>query len=112
GELRIGYLALAKGLPRVVQAEITGSILANVLLVLGTAMLAGGLKHRSQTFGGKAPNVQATLLFLAVLDLFVPAFAPILAKDHPVDVNRLSMVLSAGLLVTYGLGLLFSLRTH
>jgi Ca2+:H+ antiporter len=111
-ELLIGYLALAKGLPRVVQAEITGSILANILLVLGTAMLAGGLKHRTQTFGGKAANVQATLLFLAVLALFVPAFAPILVKDHPVDVNRLSIVLSVGLLVTYGLGLVFSLRTH
>jgi len=111
-ELLIGYLALQKGLPRVVQAEITGSILANILLVLGTAMLVGGLRHRSQTFGGKAANVQATLLFLAVIALFVPAFAPILVKDAPVDINRMSLVLSAGLLVTYALGLVFTLRTH
>lgn len=111
-ELLIGYLALAKGLPRVVQAEITGSILANILLVLGTAMFAGGLKYRSQSFGGKAANVQATLLFLAVLALFVPAFAPVLVKDHPIDTRRMSLILSAGLLLTYVLGLVFTLRTH
>jgi Ca2+:H+ antiporter len=111
-ELLIGYLALQKGLPRVVQAEITGSILANILLVLGTAMFVGGVRHRSQAFGGKAANVQATLLFLAVLALFVPAFAPILVKNAPVDINRMSLVLSGGLLITYVLGLVFTLRTH
>src|SRR5581483_11207942 len=110
-ELLLGYLALQKGLTRVVQAAITGSILANILLVLGTAMLAGGFRYRSQSFGGKAANVQATVLFLAVLALFLPALAQVLVKE-PVDLNRMSVVLSIGLLLTYFLGLVFTLRTH
>jgi Ca2+:H+ antiporter len=113
-ELLIGLLALAKGLTGVVQAAITGSILANVLLVLGSAMLAGGLRHRSQSFGGKAANVQATVLFLGVVALFLPTFASrILEKGAPpLDTNRMSLWLSGGLLATYFLGLLFTLGTH
>jgi Ca2+:H+ antiporter len=110
-ELLIGFLALSKGLTRIVQAAITGSILANILLVLGSAMLAGGLRHKTQSFGGKAANVQATVLFLGVVALFLPTFASILA-NRAVEPEAMSLWLSGGLLLTYVLGLVFSLGTH
>ena len=72
-ELIIALFALFKGYDEVVKASLTGSILGNVLLVLGASLLAGGLKHRTQTFNRTAAGVGATMLVLAAFGLLVPA---------------------------------------
>jgi Ca2+:H+ antiporter len=122
-ELIIALFALSEGLHEVVKASIIGSILGNVLLVLGAAMLVGGLPRERQTFNATAANVQALMLFLAAGALLMPAIfemvegqglPPIGAElvDYDSEVERLSLAVAIVLLFTYGAGLLFSLRTH
>ncbi|HYZ84343.1 MAG TPA: calcium/proton exchanger [Bryobacteraceae bacterium] len=112
-ELIIALLALSKGLHDVVKASLTGSIIGNVLLVLGASILAGGMKFQSQQFNAAGARAQATMLTLATVSLIVPAAFHHLAG--PMGVTReggLSLEISAVLLVTYAAGLYFSLRTH
>src|SRR6266498_3989079 len=71
-ELIIAIFALASGLTEVVKASLTGSIIGNLLLVLGASMLAGGLRHKSQTFSREASGTQITMLVLAVIALVMP----------------------------------------
>ncbi len=119
-ELIIAISALRQGLFSVVKASLTGSIIGNILLVLGAACLAGGLKHRTQRFNAAAARSQATMLTLAAIAMIVPAAYHFLVTGEPagaaVDMARresdLSLEISIVLLVTYGLSLLFSLRTH
>lgn len=112
-ELIIGFAALNAGLQEVVKASIIGSILGNVLLVLGGSILAGGLKYEKQTFNRTAATTSATLLALAAISLVVPAvFHFTLPPDRHINEHRLAVVISVILLVTYGLSLLFSLKTH
>src|SRR3974390_3236418 len=73
-ELIIALVALRAGLYDVVKASIAGSIIGNVLLVLGAAMLAGGLRNDEQTFNTAAARSQATMLVLAALALILPAY--------------------------------------
>src|SRR6476661_388141 len=68
-ELIIAIMALTRGLHDVVKASLTGSIIGNVLLVLGAAMVAGGLKHKVQKFNAVAAQTQSTLLLLAAIAL-------------------------------------------
>src|SRR5205085_4140642 len=72
-ELIIALFALFKGLDGVVKASLTGSILGNLLLVLGASLLAGGLKHRTQVFNRTAAGVGSTMLVLSAFGLLVPA---------------------------------------
>ena len=72
-ELIIALFALFKGYDEVVKASLTGSILGNVLLVLGASLLAGGLKHNTQRFNRTAAGVGATMMVLAAFGLLVPA---------------------------------------
>ena len=72
-ELIIAFFALEKGLQEVVKASIAGSILGNVLLVLGAAMLVGGWKREKQTFNATAAMAQSGMLLLALLALILPA---------------------------------------
>ena len=72
-ELIIAIMALRKGLYPVVKASLTGSIIGNILLVLGAAVLAGGLKHKQQKFNATGARAQATLLTLAAIALIMPA---------------------------------------
>jgi Ca2+:H+ antiporter len=119
-ELIIAFSALKQGLFSVVKASLTGSIIGNILLVLGLSCLAGGLKYPTQRFNAAAARSQATMLTLAVIALIVPAAYHYLVKSEPsigaVDLARresdLSLEISIVLLITYGLSLLFSLRTH
>ncbi len=116
-ELIIGLAALSSGLITVVKASITGSIIGNLLLVLGASMLAGGLRHKKQTFNKAAAWLQVTMLALAVVGLVMPALyslsvAPASTTPPPVNLERMSIVISAILLVAYFAGLLFSLYTH
>src|SRR3712207_2493479 len=72
-ELIIAFFALRAGLLDVVKASITGSIIGNLLLVLGASLLVGGLRHGLQNFNARVAGLDATLLVLAVIGLFIPA---------------------------------------
>ncbi|MBK9168337.1 MAG: calcium/proton exchanger [Bryobacterales bacterium] len=110
-ELIIALVALRAGLYEVVKASITGSIIGNILLVLGAAMVAGGVRHETQRFNVLAARTQTTSLSLAAIALIAPALFHYLAKDVARD-RDLSVEISVVLLISYGLSLLFSLHTH
>lgn len=112
-ELIIAIAALQKGLYPVVKASLTGSIIGNVLLVLGVAVLAGGIKHKEQKFNPTAARAQATLLTLAAIAMIMPAaFHYLSGPGGRIRENDLSLEISIVLLLTYGTHLLFSLHTH
>ncbi|MGQ0796959.1 MAG: calcium/proton exchanger [Methanobacteriota archaeon] len=112
-ELIIALFALFRGLDTVVKASITGSIIGNVLLVLGLSMFAGGVRHKTQTFSREASGIQTTMLLLAVIGLVMPALLTLSAPSGPVVLlEEMSLGIAAILLAAYVLGLLFSLRTH
>jgi Ca2+:H+ antiporter len=124
-ELIIALFALEAGLQEVVKASIVGSILGNILLVMGAAMLAGGLvrDRQVQRFDRTAANVQSLMLILAVAALVMPAvFELVDGQGLPrVDQERvnfdstvedLSLAVAIVLIATYVAGLVFSLRTH
>ena len=112
-ELIIAIMALRQGLYSVVKASLTGSIIGNILLVLGAATLAGGLKHKHQKFNVTGARAQATLLTLAAIALIMPAaFHALAGPDAAVREDRLSLGISLVLLAAYGLHLVFSLGTH
>jgi Ca2+:H+ antiporter len=112
-EMIIAFMALRQGLTEVVKASLTGSIIGNILLVLGAAFLTGGLRHPEQEFNEQGARTQATLLWLCGVALITPAAFHLLGGPGalPREVP-LSTVIAVLLLVAYGLGLLFSLRTH
>jgi Ca2+:H+ antiporter len=124
-ELIIAGFALKEGLHEVVKASLIGSILGNILLVMGASMLAGGLigGRRVQHFDRTAANIQALMLFLAVAALVMPAvFELVEGQGLPgVDEERvnfddtvesLSLAVAIVLVASYAIGLVFSLRTH
>ena len=122
-ELIIAFFALIEGLQEVVKASIVGSILGNILLVMGASMVVGGAKRDKQTFSPTAANAQSAMLFLALAALILPALFQLIhggglpavgeqAVDFGSDVERLSLFVSIILLVSYAAGLWFSLRTH
>jgi Ca2+:H+ antiporter len=108
-ELIIGLFALKNGLITVVKASLIGSIIGNLLLALGLAMLAGGLRHSRQMFNIHSAKLAASMMFLAVAGLMVPAFFHFtsLSTEH-----EISLEIAAILLLVYSLSLVFSLLTH
>ena len=112
-ELIIALAALRAGLHDVVKATIVGSIVGNILLVLGAAMLAGGLRHPEQHFNKSAGRAQATMLTLAAIALVIPAaYAALVGEIYPGGGEALSISISLVLLAVYAAFLLFSLWTH
>jgi Ca2+:H+ antiporter len=112
-ELIIALAALRAGLYDVVKASIVGSIVGNVLLVLGAAMLAGGIRHREQKFNAEGARAQATMLTLAAIAFILPAAYQLALGSGPkTGLVSLSVAMSIVLLVVYGLFLAFSLKTH
>jgi Ca2+:H+ antiporter len=114
-ELIIAISAMRAGLFDVVKASLTGSIIGNLLLVLGASILAGGLKYKEQRFSAQAARAQTTLLTIASISLVLPAAFHYLAggmKTSEQLERDLSLEFSIVLLVIYGLSLLFSLKTH
>jgi Ca2+:H+ antiporter len=106
-----------------VKASIVGSIIGNVLLVMGAAMLVGGWKREKQTFSRTAANAQSAMLMLALAALIAPAVFQLIhggglprvgeeRVDFGSDLESLSLGVSLVLLVSYAAGLWFSLRTH
>lgn len=113
-ELIIAIMALQRGLVEVVQASITGSILGNILLVLGASVLLGGFKYREQTFNKTVAGTNAAMLTLSVVALLIPA-AFVFTSPASVatrGVENLSHWVAIVLLVIYALSLFFSLGTH
>lgn len=112
-ELIIALVALREGLHDVVKASLTGSIIGNILLVLGVSMFAGGIKYERQKFNQTAAGMGASLLLLAAVGLIIPALFHFTASDRGVAVEKdLSLVISLILFIIYALSLLFTLRTH
>jgi Ca2+:H+ antiporter len=112
-ELIIALAALRQGLHDVVKASLTGSILGNILLVLGAAMLAGGAKYERQKFNQTAAGLGASLLLLSAVGLIIPALFHLTASDRGAAVEReLSLEISLVLFAIYCMHLVFSLRTH
>ncbi|HVA92260.1 MAG TPA: calcium/proton exchanger [Chloroflexota bacterium] len=111
-ELIIAFLALQAGLYEVVKASLVGSILGNILAVLGLSFLVGGWKRDRQAFNRTAASAAGAQLTLAGGAILVPA---VLAATSPVShtaLSHLSIMTAAVLLVAYGAGLYFTLRTH
>jgi Ca2+:H+ antiporter len=112
-ELIIAMMALRKGLFDVVKASITGSIIGNVLLVLGLSVLAGGLKERQQKFNPTAAMLGSTMLALSAIGLLLPAVFHFLVRGLPnAHEQDLSLEIAIVLFITYILSLVFTLRTH
>ena len=122
-ELIIAFFALREGLQEVVKASLVGSILGNILLVMGAAMLVGGLKRERQTFDRTAASVQSIMLLLACVALIMPAIFELViggglpsptdeSQQFPSDLEKMSVGVAIVLLATYVAGLFFSLRTH
>jgi Ca2+:H+ antiporter len=122
-ELIIALFALNEGLQEVVKASIVGSILGNILLVMGAAMFIGGRKRERQLFDRTAANVQTGMLTLAAVALVMPAISQLVtggglpsptseAINFKGDIESLSVGVAIVLLLTYAAGLFFSLKTH
>jgi len=112
-ELIIAILALRAGLVTLVKASITGSILGNLLLVLGAAQLAGGLRHKTQRFSMALAGLSVSLLTVAVIGLVIPALYHATHVDPTrAFTRRVSEGVAAALIVGYGLSLLYSMGTH
>jgi Ca2+:H+ antiporter len=122
-ELIIALFALGHGLHEVVKASLIGSILGNILLVLGASMLVGGLGRERQRFNKTAASVQTSMLLLAAVALVMPAVyqlvdgggLPAVGAERVSfgsTVETLSAIVAGLLMITYVAGLVFSLRTH
>ena len=122
-ELIIALIALNAGLQEVVKASIAGSIIGNVLLVLGASMFFGGLGRDEQKFSARAASAQTSMLFLALVAIVMPAVYELVSGgglpdpnaviiDYGSTVETLSIVVAAVMLAAYAGGLIFSLRTH
>jgi Ca2+:H+ antiporter len=113
-ELIIAFFALREGLFEVVKSSIAGSVIGNVLLVLGASMLAGGLKYKTQAFNKKVIEVSSSMLLFAVVGLCIPALF-----THTVDPSLLntryeglSVFVAIIMIIIYILSLVFSFYTH
>jgi Ca2+:H+ antiporter len=122
-ELIIALFALSKGLQEVVKASIIGSIIGNILLVLGAAMLIGGIGREKQTFSRTGASVQTSMLLLAAAALLMPAIFELVdgkglplpgaeMVDYGSTAEQLSLLVAVVLICTYVAGLFFSLKTH
>jgi Ca2+:H+ antiporter len=122
-ELIIALFALGAGLHEVVKASIVGSIMGNVLLVLGAAMFFGGLKRDHQTFNRTAASAQSSMLLLAAAALVMPAIYELVDGSglpqpgaervhYDTTVQGLSAAVACVLIASYVAGLWFSLKTH
>ncbi len=122
-ELIIAFFALLEGLQEVVKAALVGSVIGNLLLVLGASMLVGGWGREKQKFSHTAANAQSAMLLLALTALVLPSLFQLIhggglpgvnqeEVNFSTDLEHLSLGVAIVLMVSYGFGLLFSLRTH
>lgn len=110
-ELIIAIIALSAGLIEVVQASLIGSILGNILLLVGISIFAGGLQYKNQRFNNQTIAVSSTMLIIVVAGLAIPSIYAIL-NPHGQHNQTLSSAVAAVMALIYLAGLVFSLRTH
>lgn len=111
-ELVIALAALRAGEYMLVKASIAGAIVTNTLFMLGASFFLGGLKHHTQEYNRVGARTQAGLLFLATIALLVPSAVSVADSAATAFTQQLSLGLALLLVVTYGLSLIFSLKTH
>src|SRR6185436_12799163 len=112
-ELVIALAALRAGQYMLVKASLAGAIVTNALFMLGASFLLGGLKYHVQEFNRISARLQASLLFLATIALLIPSVIRLVdAGPAAAFTQQLSLGLSLLLILAYGLGMVFSLRTH
>lgn len=122
-ELIIAFFALIAGLQEVVKASLVGSIIGNILLVLGASMFVGGVRHNVQKFNRTAASTQAAMLLLALAALIMPSLFEYIHGGQLPSVSdeierstpateTLSFAVAIVLIMTYCAGLWFSLKTH
>lgn len=112
-ELLIALIALNAGLIDVVKASITGSIISNLLLVMGLAMLLGGLRYKEQEFPPIVARVNASLMNLAVIAILLPTAVDFTSAGIlETTLQSFSIAVAVVLILVYGLTLLFSMKTH
>ncbi|AMA72448.1 cation transporter [Aneurinibacillus sp. XH2] len=109
-ELIIAIFLIKEGLFDMVKASITGSIIGNLLLVLGLSVIAGGLKFKEQRFNPILAGHNASLMLLSVIALFIPAV--FLKQLKPERIDTLSLIIAGLLIIAYILWLIFSMITH
>jgi Ca2+:H+ antiporter len=113
-EFLIGAFAIREGLIEVVKASLTGSLIGNLLLVLGTAIVAGGVQYKTLRFNRSSAQASATTLLLAVIAMTIPAifFQTSPSMRRPTMTESLSLFVSALMIMSYLASLWFALRTH
>lgn len=112
-ELIIALVALNAGLIDVVKASITGSIISNLLLVMGFSMLLGGLRYKEQTFQPIVARVNAASMNLAVIAILMPTAMNYTSQGiNQQTLQNLSIAVAVVLILVYALTLLFSMKTH
>ncbi len=112
-ELIIAFIALKEGLVEVVKASITGSIIGNLLLVMGLSMLLGGVRFQEQTFQPLVARVNASSMNLAVIALLLPTAVQFTSEGlREQTLQNLSIAVAIVLILVYGLTLLFAMKTH
>jgi Ca2+:H+ antiporter len=111
-ELLIALTALHAGQYTLVKASIVGAIVTNALFMLGASFLLGGFHHHVQEYNRNTARLQAGLLFLATIAILIPSMLSDATSTNPAFTHSLSVGLSILLIITYALGLVFSLKTH
>ncbi|HET8644704.1 MAG TPA: calcium/proton exchanger, partial [Vicinamibacteria bacterium] len=109
----IAFIALRAGEMEIVKASLTGSIIGNLLMVLGLAMLLGGWRHKELRFSRIAAESGSSMMVLAVVALVIPAiYAQLTEHRNPGHIESISLDISWVLLFCYGASLVFSLKSH
>lgn len=111
-ELIIAIFALQAGLIEVVQASIIGSIIGNILFLVGISIFAGGLRYKNQRFNNETIAVSSTMLIIVVAGLAIPSVYYVLTPQHSSHIQLLSAAVAIVMTLIYIAGLVFSLRTH
>ena len=112
-ELIIALVALNAGLVDVVKASLTGSIIGNLLLVMGLSMFLGGLRYKEQEFQPTIARVNASSMNLAVIAMLLPTAVDYTSTGiSPATIQQLSVAVAIVLIIVYVLTLLFSMKTH
>lgn len=112
-ELIIALVALKAGLIDIVKASITGTIISNLLLVMGLSMFLGGLRYKEQEFQPIVARVNGSTMTLAVIAILLPTMVIYTSNGvEPAAIRNLSLIAAIVLIAVYALTLLFSLKTH
>jgi Ca2+:H+ antiporter len=111
-ELIIGILLVRAGEYDVVKASLVGSIVGNLMLVLGASYLAGGIRYKQQRFSARSAGVHSASLLLAVAGLVMPAVFVAAARETPSQVELVSLAVAGTLITLYVASLVFTFGTH